>query len=207
MIIRIFIPEQIYRLKFIANLKCYLVFGNIVSDNGGKNVSIFVVNVCESSEQTKFSSQVIGGISNNLNELKKLPSDFITFGVDQNKSVLKLNRVQLPSFVPTDATLQTQIFLYDLKTFSELSRRTDEHEWCLRPDPISQLLLLIKHKEKCKVKPHETTKDDESYQNQLLSFLLLLSMFAQTKLVFLSSSFLKHFQFWTHNLKKLSKNR
>lgn len=62
MIIRIFIPKQIYRLKCIANLKCYLVFGNIVSDNGGKNVSIFVIDVCESSEETKLSRQIIGTI-------------------------------------------------------------------------------------------------------------------------------------------------
>lgn len=143
-----------------------------------------------------------------LDGFKKLAGDFITFGVDANKSALELKTVQLPSFIPATAVFQTQIFLYDLKTFSELSQRTDEHEWGLRPDPISQLLVLIKHKRGCKVKKqHESTEHDDGYQSRLISFLLLLSMFAQTKLSFLSSSFLKHFQFWTQNLEKLSKNR
>lgn len=206
MIIRTFLPNSVYFLKSIDRAKCYSIFGRISCDKDNGNVSIFVVDVRESSESTENCLQLIGNISKNLNNVTNLPSDYVSFRFDDTQSKLELNVIHLPNFILSDKTFQTQLFLYDLTTFSELSQRIDEQNWGWRPDPISQLLILIKTQRTY----HNNVDENQcqkSNQNGIISFLLSMSIFAQTKFSFLNSAFLKHFQFWTTNLEKLNQNR
>lgn len=206
MIIRMFLPNSVYFLKSIDRAKCYSMFGKIVCDEMNGNMSIFVIDVKESSESTKNYLQLIGNISKNSHNAKKLSSDNISFRVDDTKTTLELNKIHLPNFNLSDKAFQTQLFLYDLKTFSELSQRIDEQNWDCRPDPISQLLILIKA-QKINNNSVEESQSQNPKQNGIIPFLLSLSIFAQTKLSFLNSAFLNHFQFWTTNLEKLNQNK
>lgn len=203
MILRIFVPEFIYRLKSISNSECYQLFGSIVNDNNGANVSVFIVDICKTSTKETSRQNIIGAISREAHSIQ-LPSDHILFGVNEIKSVLELKSIHLPSFILCDAPIQTQLFLYNSKIFSDLSQRNEND--CQRTDPISQLLVLIKvkneliSKEKCR----NIVGDDKSIRCRIISFLISVSAFSQSKLSFLNSSFLKHFHFWTTNLDKLT---
>lgn len=201
-----FLPNSVYFLKSIDSSKSYSIFGEIVCGDNDENVSIFVVDVQESRGSSKHRNQLIGNISKDSHDPKQLPSDYVVFRVDDTKSTLALESIHLPNFDLSDKPFQTQLFLYDLKTFSELSHRIDEQKWGRRPDPISQLLILIKS-QRTKEVLNEPSQSHNSKQNGIISFLLSLSIFAQTKLSFLNSAFVKHFQFWTTNLQKLNQNR
>lgn len=207
MIIRIFIPEIIYLVKSTNSSKCYHIFGEIVNDSSGEYISIFIVDICERLDDLQTPGrQLIGTISNVTSDIEHLLSDYITFKVDEIKSVLEIKTLHLPNFIATStsSTFNTQILLYDSKTFLELSHRNDEQKWCHRQDPISQLLLLIKNRDDFKKNEHlDIAKFDRS-RNRIILLLISLSMFCETKLAFLNSSFLKHLQFWTTNLEKLT---
>lgn len=205
MIIRIFLPEIIYRVKSTENSKCYNIFGKIVNDSRGENISIFIVDMCEQrDDQQTPNRQLIGTISKATSAIEHLLTDYITFKVDEIKSVLEIKTLHLPNFIATGTSSNTQILLYDSKTFSELSHRNDEQEWCQRQDPISQLLLLIKNSDDFKKNEHLDIAEINRSRNRFILLLISLSMFCETKLAFLNSSFLKHFQFWTTNLEKLT---
>lgn len=208
MIVRIFVPESIYRLNYIVSSKYYYIFGKIVKDNSGDNVSIYIIDVCESNSENTSNQQMIGIISRYTNVIKKLPNDHITFGIDESKTVLELRTVNLPNFIPVGDHFQIQAFLYDAKTFNELSQRNDDQILCQRIDPISKLLLLIKQNENNLIKKNsDVINSDKNTQNRLISFLISFSTFSQTNLSFLNSAFLKHFQFWATNLEKLTHKR
>lgn len=205
MIIRIFLSNSVYFLKSIDSTKLYSIFGKIIHDDNEENVSIFIVDVKESNSKTKYQYQSIGFISkNNVHNVIPLQSDFIKFGVDESKSTLTLNTIHSPTFISTEKTFQTQIFLYDTKTFTELSQRIDEQQWCLRLDPISQLLILIKNQKLCQ---ESVASNQKPNLNCFIPILLSLSIFTQTKFVRLNSAFFKHFQFWTTNFEKFYQNR
>lgn len=205
MIIRIFLPEIIYFGNSTDSSKCYHLFGEIVNDSCGENISIFVVDICERRDDLQTPErQLIGTISKATSDIEHLLSDYITFKVDKIKSVLEIKTLHLPNFIATGTSFNTQILLYDSKTFSELSHRNDEQKCCHRQDSISQLLLLIKNRDDFKKNEHlDIAKIDRS-RNRVILLLISLSMFCETKLAFLNSSFLKHLQFWTTNLEKLT---
>lgn len=208
MILRIFVPEFIYRCKFIADSKCYQLFGKVATDNDGDNVSVFIVDIRESSSKGTPVEEIIGTISNDTNHIQ-LPSDHITFGVNGIGSVLQLKSIHLPNFISCGATVQTQLFLYDSNIFSDLSQRIENQQQCERTDPISQLLVLIKHKNEIILQKRDKNivGHDKSIRCRIISFLISLSAISQSKLSFLNSSFLRHFHFWTTNLDKLTGKR
>lgn len=209
MIVRIFLPETIYRVKSIDSSKFYYIFGEIDNDSCDDNISIFVVDICERDECiTPDQQQFIGTIcTNSTSDTKHLPSDYIAFEIDDRKSVLEIGTIHLPNAITTPTNFNTQILLYDLETFSELSHRNDKHTWGQRQDPISQLILLIKNRQDFKNAKYINVIRDDKRRNPFISLLMTLSIFCETKLSFLNSSFLKHFQFWTSNLEKLTHNK
>lgn len=207
MILRIFLPKSFYQLKLIHTSKCYHVFGSIISDNDGENVSIYIIDIRESSERIATNRQLIGKISSCTSDLVELPSDNITFRIDDKKSTLKLNTLQLPNFIPTGTSFRTQIFLYDSKAFSELSMRTDEIEKCPDSDPISKLVALIGSSEEDDAQANDASKKADILQNRIIPILMSLSMFIQVKLPFLKSAFVNHFHFWVSNLEKLAQKK
>lgn len=201
MIIRIFLPKTVYRVESIDSSKCYHIFGKILNDSWGDNLSIFVIGIRERDAQTTPDRQLIGMISKTI-DVEHLPNDYVTFKVDGIKSILEIKNLCLPNFIATGTSFNTQIFLYDSGTFTELARRHDEQPLNQRQDPISQLLLLIKNRDEFTKKPHLNIMKDD--RNPIISFLMALSLFCETKLAFLNSSFLRHFQFWASNLEKLT---
>lgn len=208
MIVRIFLPENIYRVKSIDSSKFYYIFGKIDNDSCDDNISIFVVDICERDECITPDRHFIGTIcTNSTSVIKHLPSDYISFKIDDRKSVLEIGTIHLSNFIATGTNFNTQILLYDLETFSELSHRNDKHKWGQRQDPISQLILLIKNRQDFKNEKYFNAIRDDTRRNRFISLLLTLSLFCETKLSFLNSSFLKHFQFWTSNLEKLTHNK
>lgn len=206
MILRIFLPECIFRLNSISDSECYQLFGSIARDNNGVNTSVFIVDVHKSSGKETSRQNIIGIISKGVH-YDELPKDYILFRVNEIKSVLELKSIHLPSFIPCGASIQTQLFLYDSKIFSDLSQRNEND--CQRIDPISQLIVLIKNnnelisKEKCR----NIVGDERSIRCRIISFLVSLATFSQSRLSFLNSSFLKHFHFWAINLEKLTGKR
>lgn len=209
MIIRIFLPESIYRLHSIVSSKCYNIFGKIVKDNSKAKVSIYIINVHESNDEDIANQERIGIISKHTNSNEKLPVDHILFGFDDTKPVLTIEAINLPSFIQTDDRLQTQAFLYDSKTFSELSQRSDYQILCQRIDPISQLILLIKNNDENKAskKSSDDRFEDKNTRSQLILILVSLSSFTETKFSFINSAFLKHFRFWATSLDKLTQKK
>lgn len=227
MIVRIFLPDAFHSLKSIDTSKFYLIFGSIESNNDG-NVSIFIVDNKETGRISDWSEQqAIGFISPENETLKKQlsGSDFIEFcsassSNSSEKSTLHMKTLYLPNFISADQSFQTQMFLYNFRTFTDLAQRIDESTWSQRPDAISQLLVLIKsnQQQKClssKMKSshcnscgsQNTTSPLSSNPNRLISFLVSVSLFVQSKLTFLHSAFVRHFHFWTANLEKLTQNR
>lgn len=205
--IRIFLSNTVYSLKSINSSKRYSIFGKIVCDQNVENVSIFVINVKEFNERIEHQYHLIGCISkDSFHSLGQLASDYILFEVNETKSTLTLKTIHLPNFITTEKPIQTQIYLYDFKTFMELSERIDEEKWCLRPDPLSQLLILIRNRRQCH-KSNTSNQNQQTIMNWLISILMSLSMFTKFKLSFLSSAFLHHFQFWTSNLDRFYQNR
>lgn len=202
MFIRIFLPETVYRVKSVDISKCYNIFGKIVKDPGTNSISIFIVDIHKRHVQATYNPQLIGMISKSASDVKHLPSDYITLKVDESKSVLEIKALELPNFISTGTRFNTQIFLYDSKIFSEISHRNDGQQWCQRQEPIAQLLFLIKNREDFSEQQHSNiTRSDK---NRLILFLISLSTFCETKLSFLNSSFLKHFQFWATSFEKLT---
>lgn len=207
MIIRIFLPETIYRVKSIDSSKCYHIFGKIADDSWADNVSIFIVDIRERDERTTPDRQFIGTICSKSTSDTDLLCDYISFKVNDNKSVLEIKTLHLPSFISPSTYFNTQILLYNLKTFSELSHRNDEQTWSQRQDEISKLLLLIKNREDFKKEEYSKDTNENINRNRFISLLTALSIFCETKLSFLNSSFIKHFQFWSANLEKLKHNK
>lgn len=202
MVTRIFLPESIYRIKSIVKSRCYYIFGKIIKDRCG-NVSIFIIDIHDTNEQVTSNQQLIGAISNDTNGLN---SDYITFEIDEVNSVLELKSISLANF--TSDPTPVHIFLYDYKKFVELSQqKDDDQKWCQRQDTISQLLLYIKNNNEYSNKKSIDKYSDRSSKNRLVSFLMSLATFIETKLSFLNSSFLKHFHFWVFNLGKLTQKR
>lgn len=222
MIVRIFLPDTLYALKSIDLSKCYLIFGKIDS-NCDKNVSIFIVDIKETGQNGGSSQQqqAIGCIlpGNEIDNSQWLDGDFIEFTSksDENPK-LQFNHLHLPTFIPAGQSFHTQMFLYNLKVFTDLAQRIDETVWSHRPDAIAQLLILIKNNEEQKymanrIGPTKSNLSDSSQrrsssdQNRWLTFLMIVSVFVQSKLSFLNSAFVRHLQFWTSNLTKLTQNR
>lgn len=207
MIVRIFLPENIYRVKSIDGSKFYYIFGKIDNDSCDDNISIFVVDICERDECIT-PDQFIGTIcTSSTSDSNQLSNDYISFKIDDRKSALEIGTIHLPNFIATGTNFNTQILLYDLETFSELSHRNDKHKWSQRQDPISQLILLIKNRQDFMNEKYFNDIRGYTRRNPVISILMTLSLFCQTKLSFLNSSFLKHFQFWTLNLEKLTHNK
>ncbi|XP_055305384.1 phosphatidylinositol N-acetylglucosaminyltransferase subunit Q isoform X2 [Sitodiplosis mosellana] len=207
MIIRIFLPETVYRVKSIDSSKYYHIFGKIANDSWSDNISIFVVDIRDRGESATPDRQFVGTIlTKSTSDTKHFLSDYVSFRVDGHKSVLEIETIHLPNFIATGTNFNTQILLYDSQTFSELSHRNGEQKWCQRQDPISQLLLLIKTREDFKKQEHVDVTRNDTSRNRFIPILITLSMFCETKLSFLNSSFLKHFQFWTSNIEKLTHN-
>lgn len=203
MIIRIFLPESVYRLKSIVNSECYHIFGKIVSDICEENISIFIVDVYKSNEQRTSDQQLIGTISKYNRDVGQTITDHIAFDIDEIKSTLNLKTVHLPNFITFGAPFRIHILLYDYKQFLELSQRIDVQKWCQRQDSISKLLITIRNKDDFEARDI-SSHCDKANGYRLIFILMSLSAFAQTKLSFLNSSFLKHFHFWTSNLEKLT---
>lgn len=227
MIVRIFLPDVLHSLKSINSSKFYLIFGKIECNSDG-NVSIFIVDTKETGRITDWNQQQAIGCISPENEIRKrqlLDCDFIEFNSNSSrnsdeKSTLHLKILHLPNFTSADQSLQTQMFLYNFQTFTDLAQRIDESAWNQRPDAISQLLVLIKNNQQqkylnSKIKSTKCNLNDNpnssssalSNQNGFISFLMTISLFVQNKLSFLNSAFVRHFHFWTANLEKLTQNR
>lgn len=209
MIIRIFLPESFYRPKLFIDSKLYFIFGNIIKDENAENVSIYIIDIQESSERTTSNRQLIGKISKCASDNTKLPSDYITFGIDENESKLKLQAIELPSFIPDAGTSRRiQIFLYDSKSFAELSQRNDEVSISLKTDPISKLLFLIRNcDDDGPANTQSVCRKSNLFHNRVVPILTSVSTFTQNKLSFLNSAFLNHFHFWVCNLQKMTHNK
>lgn len=205
MILRIFVPNSFYNLKSIKSSLCYDIIGRIFCDDCEENVSVYILDVQESNEQTTANRHLIGKISKSTRNFDELPIDYITFGIDDIKSVLKLSAVKLPSFIPANRSLRTQIFLYDLEAFSELSSRNDENQTI--SDPISKLLCLIRNCDEDPSHTQNVSKLSNIFHSRIIPPLITLSMFIQTRLSFLNSAFLNHFHFWVRNLQQIGRNK
>lgn len=224
MIVRIFLPDALHSLKSIDPSKFHLIFGEIECNSDG-NVSIFIVDTKETGKTVDWSQQhAIGCISpENETRKKQLPdNDFIEFlsGDNGEDSALHLKTLHLPNFISSGKPFQMQMFLYNFRTFSDLAQRIEETTWCHRSDVISQLLALIKceQQKNCMSSRLKSAKRDSkdsqklppsppSSANPFFAFLVTVSLFIQTNLSYLNSSFVRHFHFWTANLEKLLQNR
>lgn len=223
MIVRIFLPDALHSLNSIDSSKFYLIFGKIECNSDG-NVSIFVVDTKETGKiEDRSQQQTIGYIlpENETNEKESPESDFIKFNsISSNNSgerpTLHLKTLHLPNFISADQSFQMQMFLYNFQTFSDLAQRIEESTWCQRPDAISQLLALIKCEQQrnsmksTKYSPSDSQNSPSSpslTENRLISFLITVSLFVQTKLAYVNSSFVRHFHFWAANLEKLTQSR
>lgn len=205
MILRIFVPNSFYNLKSIKSSLCYDIIGRIFCDDCEENASVYILDVQESNKQTTTNRHLIGEISKSTRNFDELPIDYITFGIDDTRSVLKLSAVKLPSFIPANRSLRTQIFLYDLEAFSELSSRNDENQTI--SDPISKLLCLIRNCDEDPSHTQNVSKLSNIFHSRIIPALITLSMFIQTRLSFLNSAFLNHFHFWVRNLEQIGRNK
>lgn len=225
MIVRIFLPDALCSLKSADSPNCYLIFGKIECNDSG-NVSIFIVDTKEINDFAIVNSgqhqQAIGCISpeNEAHKMALPDGDFVRFtSNDSNSShcsssktsILRLKNLHLPNFISVGQSFQTQMFLYNLQTFTDLAQRIDGTAWNQRRDAIAQLLVLIKNSERQKLMSSKMGSSEcsltDDCHNRLISFLLTVSQFIQWKFSFLNSSFVRHFHFWTANLEKLTQNR
>lgn len=191
--VRIFIPKIFYYCKSTENSKRDFIFGKIEIDDIQKCVTIFIVDIINDCNESESTIQLIGHIINSNVEANRNLNNFIY--LKSNGHTLQLDSIYLSNQREVENSYETQIFLYDLSVFTELSLRCDKRiEQKSQTDPIIKLLHLIKQK-------NDNTKYNESFGSQTINFLVILSVFLQSKFSFIDSAFLKHFVFWSSNLK------
>lgn len=192
-------PEFIYNPSHELNSKCDFIFGHIMKDCSNKNLSIYVIDTNTSAKSPNSNIRCIGQISKEHPHPNQFNSDFIFFKRDNNS--IELKAVHLPDFITLDTTYNTQIFLYDIETFEELSQRSDKHfkkKLSSNSDPISTLLQLIRNHK------INDNRRERVLEHWMMVFLLMLSKFIRTKLKFINSAFLKHFLLWSANLERFT---
>lgn len=189
--IRIFIPKNFYHFNSKNDRNCEYIFGKIFCSE--KSLTIYIIEHRKWFDQME-SVELIGQISNSPTVPVDFPLNYICF--KRMGNTLRIKSINTEFQYNFNVPNKIQFFLYDLDMFTEISKLAvakEEPKLKSTIDPISELLSLIRIK-------HETNNNHTS--QAINSFLILLSTTIQSKLSKLDSAFLRHFVFWSTNLKQ-----
>lgn len=189
--IRIFIPKTFYHFnpKNDHN-NCDYIFGKIFCSE--EIITIYIIEHRKWSDQME-SVDLIGQISYSPTVRVDFPLNYIC--LERLENTLRIKSINTEFQNNFNVPNKIQFYLYDLDMFTEISKlafANEEQKLKSTIDPISELLSLIRLK-------HEA--HDNHTSQAINSFLIILSTTIQSKLSKIDSALLKHFVFWSTNLK------